>query len=102
MAYIPSASTVTVTAYLTSAGRKYFTAYDQKGNQIRFTTDSNGFVTDNFAITDFSVYDGDANYKSITSLQSGDLPALSGFKTTNGNNTLTSKNIDDTKNQIIL
>jgi hypothetical protein len=102
MSNISSATTLTLTAYLTSVGRKYFISYDSNGNQIRFSADTNGNIIDNFAIVNFSLYDKDSNYKASTPLESGDLPALSGFKKINRNHTVTSKDIDDTKNQIIL
>jgi len=99
MSKIPSASTVSVTAYLTSVGRSIFLSYDKSGSPIRFTYDLGGNLIDNFQITHFSVYDSDTNYKSNQSLNSGDLPALSGIKDKDLNNTLNI--ITKNKNKLI-
>ena len=88
MSKIPSATTVSVTAYLTSVGRSIFLSYDKSGVQKRFSYDSNGNLIDNFEITQFSIYDSDTNYKSNQPLGNGDLPALSGIKNKDLNNTI--------------
>lgn len=80
MGYIPSASTLSLTAYLTNVGKKIFMSYDKNGNQIRFETNSNNKIIDNFQITHFSLYDSDTNYKSSALLESGDIPEMSGNK----------------------
>lgn len=96
MSYIPSSSTVSVTAYLTSVGRNIFLSYDKSGVQKRFSYDANGELIDNFEITHFSLYDSDTNYKSNEQLESGEVPALAGIRRQGLNNTInftnTSKN----------
>ena len=85
MGFISSAATLTITAYLTNVGKKIFLGYDKQGNQIRFETNSNNKLIDNFQIVDFSLYDSDINYSSSASLESGDIPEMSGNKSQNLN-----------------
>ncbi len=80
MGYISSASTLTLTSYLTNVGKKIFLGYDKNGHQIRFETNSNNKLIDNFEITHFSLYDSDTNYNSSAILESGDIPEMSGNK----------------------
>jgi len=77
MGYIPSATTLTATAYLTDRGRAYL--FNQ-GN-IRF----DNLGDDLFQITQFTFGDPDANYQiphgygvGEYSLDSGDVPDVSG------------------------
>ena len=80
MASISSATTLTVTGYLTETGRKYLFGTDKFGNPLR-----RDGVTDLFKPEKFSLYDSDTNYKSVERLDSGDLVNLAGSK---GNNCL--------------
>jgi len=70
MGYIPSAETTYATAYLTDIGRTYLF---NKNNE-RFN--SNG--DDLFEIKKFTLSDIDTNYKTSTSLSSGDVPDVTG------------------------
>jgi len=85
MGFISSASTLTLTAYLTNVGKKIFLGYDKNGNQIRFEKNQNSKLIDNFQITHFSLYDSDTNYSCSSPLETGDVPELSGNKNNNLN-----------------
>jgi hypothetical protein len=69
MGYVPSAATVTATAYLTELGRQYLF---NKGN-IRFV----GGV-DLFQVTQFGMGDPDVNYNTGTLLSTGEIPDITG------------------------
>ena len=73
MARLASATTTYVNAYLTDIGRKYFSGFDQFGENERFQDD-----VDLFMPTKFSAYDTDVNYKSSLRLETGDVPDITG------------------------
>lgn len=70
MGKIASAATIYATAYLTEKGRTYLF---NKGN-IRF--DNTG--ADLFEVKTFTLGDPDTNYKTISRLESGDVPDVTG------------------------
>jgi len=70
MGFIPSASTLYATAYLTEKGREYL--FNQ-GN-VRFDSLGN----DLFEITSFALSDPDVNYKTSVLLETGEIPDISG------------------------
>ena len=70
MGYVPSASAITATAYLTERGREYLF----NKNNIRF--DSSG--DDLFEIKTFTLSDADINYRTTTLLVTGEVPDISG------------------------
>lgn len=74
MGKVPSATTITSTAFLTETGRRYLFGKDNNNNPIRF--DSNG--VDNFEITQFALFDNDRNYKTITNFSTGEMPDVAG------------------------
>jgi hypothetical protein len=74
MGKVPSATTLSSIAYLTESGRRYLYGKDNDGNQIRFN--SNG--SDNFAITEFSLFDNDRNYKTVKNFTTGEMPDIAG------------------------
>jgi len=74
MGKVPSATTITSSAFLTETGRRYLFGKDNNGNPIRF--DSNG--TDNFEITQFALFDNDRNYRTSTNFSTGQMPDVAG------------------------
>ena len=91
MSKIQSASTITLTAYLTGFGKSTFLSFGTDGVQKRFILDQNGNYIDNFQVKAFSLYDSDVNYNAVNPLESGDVPALSGKKNSI-NKTITNNN----------
>ena len=77
MARISSATTTVVNAYLTTIGRQALLGFTNSGVSSRFSPEGE----DLFAITDFSLYDSDVNYKAVKKLDSGDVPDISGTGT---------------------
>ena len=74
MGKVPSATTLSSTAYLTETGRKYLYGKDDLGNQIRFNSDG----SDNFEIFNFALFDGDRNYKVAENFSTGEMPDIAG------------------------
>lgn len=70
MGKIASATTVYATAYLTEKGRQYL--FNQ--SNIRFDSSGN----DLFKIETFTLSDADNNYKTTFTLESGDVPDVTG------------------------
>lgn len=77
MARISSATTTTVNAYLTEAGRKALYGFNLNGLPSRFTNQGEDLLK----VVSFSLYDSDVNYKSFEKLESGDVPDISGTGT---------------------
>ena len=73
MARISSASTITLTGYLTEKGRDYLSGF---GNEHKSRRIVNG--EDMFKPTKFSLYDSDTNYKTTKRIDPGDPIALAG------------------------
>lgn len=70
MGYIPSADTIYAVAYLTETGRNYL--FNKNNNRF----DSSG--DDLFEITKFTLSDIDTNYQTISLLESGEVPDVTG------------------------
>lgn len=93
MANISSATTLTLTAFLTETGRKYLFGTNNAGTSLRL----NG-TEDLFKPVSFSLYDSDVNYQCSELLESGDLINLSGNK---GNKCLSTVFDQNRKNLLI-
>lgn len=75
MGAILSSNTVTAVAYLTELGRQYlFNSHDNP----RYITLNNGQTIDRLQIERFSLGDPDVNYRLAETLNSGQVPDLSG------------------------
>ncbi len=74
MGKVPSASTISSSAFLTETGRKYLFGKDNNGNPIRFDSDG----VDNFEITQFALFDNDRNYRTTTNFSTGEMPDVAG------------------------
>ena len=73
MARISSATTVTLTAFITETGRDFLAGFDNNNKSKRIVDG-----VDMFKPTTFTLYDSDTNYKSSERIESGDMVALGG------------------------